>query len=403
MRTQFIRSLLIILTLCLAVGPALSCRGSGSSGAEPRTDRPSPESESSSPDGSTSRSLSRPASTQTKPATVGELVAPFPRDPDPRERHLKNLRQLTFGGENAEAYFSADGKRLIFQSTRHPYDCDQIFTMTTAGQDVKLVSTGTGRTTCSFFWYPESDALLFSSTHESAASCPEKPDFSQGYVWPIYESYEIYRGGLDGQNLVNLSQQPGYDAEATFAFDGSKIVFTSMRDGDLDLYSMNPDGTEVVRLTDTPGYDGGAFYSYDGSKIVYRASHPKGDELEDYQALLREGLIRPTQLDVYVMNSDGSGVTQVTDNGAANFGPFMHPDGERVIFSSNLHSLDKGGREFDLFIINVDGTGLEQVTFTAAFDGFPMFSRDGKTLVFCSNRHNAKRGDTNVFICDWVN
>ncbi|MCA8959855.1 MAG: PD40 domain-containing protein [Planctomycetes bacterium] len=341
-------------------------------------------------------------STSTPPASQPAPTPPVAHDPDPREKHFRNLRQLTFGGENAEAYWSADGERLIFQSTRPPYDCDQIFTMNADGTDVRLVSTGEGRTTCAYFFYPDDRRILFSSTHETDASCPERPDYSRGYVWPIYSSYDIYTANVDGTDLRKLTNSGTYDAEATMAVDGSRIVFTSMRDGDLDVYTMNTDGTDVRRITTTPGYDGGAFFSFDGKKIVYRAAHPEGEALEDYRMLLAEGLIRPTELDLYVVDADGSNRVRVTHNHAANFGPFMHPDGKRIIFSSNMHSLDKGGREFDLFIINADGTGLEQVTFTEEFDGFPMFSADGKTLVFCSNRHHANPGETNVFVVDWV-
>ncbi|MGE3166288.1 MAG: TolB family protein [Planctomycetota bacterium] len=344
----------------------------------------------------------RGADVSTRPVTepgaaTGVAVR---RAADAREQRLRNLRQLTFGGENAEAYFSADGKRLIFQSTRPPYDCDQIFTMNVDGSDVRLVSPGIGRTTCAYFYYPHDDRILFSSTHEAGATCPPPPDRSRGYVWPIYDSYDVWAGNPDGSNLVNLTQNPGYDAEATMAQDGSRIVFTSTRDGDLEIYTMAPDGSDVRRLTTTPGYDGGAFFSADGKKIIYRAHHPEGANLEEYRALLAAGLVRPSQMEIFIMNADGSDARALTDNGYANFAPFMHPDGKRVLFASNLGS--QGGREFDIYMVNVDGTGLEQITYAEQFDGFPMFSADGRQLVFCSNRFNGKPGDTNVFIADWV-
>ena len=330
----------------------------------------------------------------------GSTTLPYTREPHPEEKHFKNIRQLTDGGENAEAYFSADGKKLIFQSKRPPYLCDQIFTMNLDGSDVKLVSTGKGRTTCAYYLYPNDERVLFSSTHATSEMCPPVPDRSMGYVWPIYESYEIYSAKPDGSDLKVLAPSPGYDAEATMAPDGSRICFTSMRDGDLEIYSMNPDGSDVKRLTNTPGYDGGPFYSPDGTKIIFRANRPEGKALEDYQMLLDRGLIRPGALSIYMMDADGSNIVKLTDNDAANFCPFFHPDGKRVIFSSNMG--DEKGREFDLFSVHIDTKEIERITYTSDFDGFPMFSPDGKYFVWCSNRHNAQHGETNVFICEWV-
>jgi TolB protein len=320
--------------------------------------------------------------------------------PSPREPRLANLRQLTDGGENAEAYFSADGRKLVFQATvPGGRPCDEIFTMNVDGSGVRRVSTGTGRTTCGYF-HPGRDRVVYASTHAADTACPPRPDYSRGYVWALYE-YDLYSAGLDGGDVRRLTDTPGYDAEATISPDGSKIIFTSVRDGDLDLYVMDADGGNVRRLTTEEGYDGGAFFSADGKRIVYRAHHPKaGPELDDYRALLRQGLVRPTTLEIWVMDADGSNKRQVTANGAANFAPFFHPDGRRIIFSSNLG--DAGGREFDLYMIGVDGTGLERITATPEFDGFPMFSPDGRQLVFGSNRGARQRGDTNVFIADWV-
>lgn len=322
-----------------------------------------------------------------------------PVKPLPKETHLANLTQLTFGGENAEAYFSFDGGRLIFQSTRDQYQCDQIFSMKIDGSDLKLLNSGKGRTTCAYY-YPDGKSILYASTHAGSPDCPPRPDFSKGYVWPIYDTYDIYRANPDGSDLKPLTTTPGYDAEATIGPDG-RIVFTSVRDGDMEIYSMNGDGSDVRRLTNRPGPDGGPFFSADGRLIVWRGHPiPPGPELDDYRSLLKEGLWRPTKLELYVMDRDGSNVRQVTSNGKANFAPFFHPDGKRIIFASNQH--DPKGRDFDLYLINVDGTGLERITWNDTFDGFPMFSPDGKKLVFASNRHQAKEGDTNVFIADWV-
>lgn len=315
------------------------------------------------------------------------------------ERRLRNVTQLTFGGENAEAYFSFDGRRLIFQSTRDGVRCDQIFTMNVDGSDVRMVSNGEGRTTCGYY-LPDGRSIVYASTHLGSPECPPRPDFSRGYVWPIYDTYDIFRADADGSNLVRLTDTPGYDAEATVGPDG-RIVFTSLRDGDMEIYSMNPDGSDVKRLTNRIGPDGGAFFSADGSQIVFRSKEiPPGPERDEYQALLKDGLWRPTDLEIFVMNADGSNIRQVTDLNGSSFAPFFHPDGRRIIFSSNHH--DPSGRNFDLYLINVDGTGLERVTYNDTFDGFPMFSPDGKKLVFASNRDGKSPGETNVFIADWV-
>lgn len=336
-------------------------------------------------------------------APGGARAGETPRDgpaPVVEERHLRNIRQLTFGGENAEAYFSRDDARLVFQSTRPPFECDQIFAMGADGSDVRLVSTGKGRTTCAYF-FPDGSRVLYSSTHLASPECPPKPDMSRGYVWALHDTFDIFTARLDGSDLRRLTDAPGYDAEATIAQDGSRIVFTSTRDGDIDLYSMKLDGSDVRRLTTTVGYEGGAFFSPDAKRIVYRAHHPETPaEIEDYKALLAKGLIRPTRLEIWVMDADGANARQVTKIGAASFAPYFHPSGEKIIFSSNAH--DPKGRDFDLYLVNLDGSGLERVTFNPTFDGFPMFSHDGKKLVFASNRNGKVRGETNVFIADWV-
>jgi TolB protein len=333
---------------------------------------------------------------QLDPALQHGAVAFTPQPDEPR---LTNLRMLTNGGENAEAYFSADGERLIFQATRPGVTaCDQIFTMDADGRNVRMVSTGQGATTCAYY-FPSGDRILYSSTHEHVPECPPPPDMSQGYVWALHP-FDIYTARPDGSDLRRLTNRRGYDAEATISPDGSRIVFTSDRDGDLDLYLMNADGSDVRRLTTEPGYDGGAFFSADGSTIVWRARHTEtAEELADFRRLLARNLMRPSRLDIYMMEADGSSPRRITDNGAANFAPFPHPDGRRIIFSSNLH--DPRGRNFDLYLINADGTGLERVTTHADFDGFPMFSPDGRRLVFASNRGAAQGGETNVFMADW--
>ena len=315
------------------------------------------------------------------------------------EAHFASLSQLTFGGQNAEAYWSTDDEWIMFQATPRGAQCDQQFTMRPDGSELSLVSTGVGRTTCGYF-FPGNEKIVYGSTHLGGDECPPEADMSQGYVWALYEDYDIFVADADGSNLTRITDTPAYDSGATVSRDGEWVVFTSARGGDLELYKMRMDGSEVTRLTDSPGYDGGPFFSYDGTKIIYRASHPDGDELADYQRLLAQGLIRPSQLDIFVMDADGSNKVQLTDNGAANFGPYMFPDGERIIFSSNLG--DPSGREFDLWAINVDGSGLEQITFSGDFDGFPMFNSDGTKLIFASNRGNEIARETNLFVADWV-
>ena len=324
----------------------------------------------------------------------------------PSEKHLRNVRQLTFGGTNAEAYFSPDDKYLIFMHQGEGVPCDQMYTIPvdTPGEKPaipKMVSTGKGRVTCGYF-FPSGKRILFSSTHETSAACPPGPDYSKGYVWPIYSSYQIYTANPDGSDLRRLSNAPCYNAEATISRDGKKIVFTSMRNGDLDIYTMNADGSDVRQLTHELGYDGGAWFSDDGKKIVYRSEQPKTPEaIADYKDLLSRGLIRPGNLEIWVMDADGSHKRQVTHNGAANFAPYFFPDGKRIIFASNVAN-QKDPSGFDLYVINEDGTGLDQVTTHPDFDAFPMFSSDGKRLVWASNRNGKAPHETNIFIADWV-
>ena len=335
-----------------------------------------------------------PAASPQKEAVSADLRTP-------EEKHLRNVRQLTFGGQNAEAYFSADGQKLIFQSTRDNIQCDQIFTMNADGSDVHMISTGKGRTTCSYF-YPDGQKILYSSTHLASPECPPRPDFSKGYVWAIYPSYDIFTANPDGSYLKPLTTTPGYDAEATLSTDGRKIVFTSVRGGDLDIYTMDAHGKHIRQLTHELGYDGGPFFSPDGQWIVYRAYHPKSQkEISEYKDLLRQNLIRPTSLELWLMKADGSHKRQITHLGAASFGPSFFPDGRRIIFSSNVGSTGGMGN-FELYAVDRDGGNLERITYSPGFDGFPMFSPDGKKLVWASNRNAKAPHETNIFIADWV-
>lgn len=296
----------------------------------------------------------------------------------------------------------------MFQATRTGSQCDQIYRLPAPAPALESdepiaeairVSTGKGRTTCAYFT-ADGQRILYASTHKASAECPPPPDRSRGYVWALYDSYEIYSAKPDGSDLRQLTDNEAYDAEATVCPADGSVLFTSTRDGDLDLYRMKPDGTEVRRLTDTPGYDGGAFFSADCSKIVWRASRPReGEELEDYRSLLVQDLVRPSKLEIWVANADGGEARQITYLDAASFAPYFLPSGERVIFSSNYG--DPRGREFDLWAVDVDGTDLERITFTPQFDGFPMVSPDGTRLVFASNRNQAEPGETNVFVAEW--
>jgi Tol biopolymer transport system component len=317
----------------------------------------------------------------------------------PDEKHLKNLRRLTFGGDNAEAYWAPDGRHFVFQRKPPEGGCDQeyLFDLTTGA--VTLLSSGNGRTTCGYATWPDGKAHYYATTESGGASCPPSPDYSQGYVWPLYSTYDIVRDDGAGRRTP-LIGGPGYDAEATSCFKDGRIVFTSTRDGDIELYTAAADGTGVKRLTNAPGYDGGAFYTQDCSKIVWRASRPAGDALVDYQRLLGQDLVRPSALEIYVMNADGTGAKQLTFNGAANFGPYPTPEMRKVIYSSNVGA---NAREFDLWMVPMAGGNAERVTFSPGFDGFPMFSPDGRWLIFASNRANAPGGhDTDLYVAEWV-
>jgi Tol biopolymer transport system component len=333
------------------------------------------------------------ASCATKPAWVA-----LPDNPD--EPHLRNVRQMTFGGENAEAYWSWDGTKLVLQVTgRNGAACDQIFVMDEDGNREHLVSTGRGRTTCAFF-LPGDRQIVYASTHHRAPECPTPAKADPGvYAWPIFD-YDIFKADADGSNLVQLTDTPAYDAECTVAPDGT-IVFTSARTGDLEIYTMRPDGSDVKQLTHAVGYDGGPFFSLDGKKIVYRANHPTDEkDVAKYRDLLARNLVQPTKMDLWIMDADGSNQHQVTHLPGASFGPFLRRAGEKIMFASNWEA--PRGPEFELYRVNEDGSGIERITNSPSFDGFPMFSPDGTKLVWCSNRHGSQPHETNVFVADWV-
>lgn len=340
---------------------------------------------------------------------LGGILSSFNTE-EPKEKHLANLKQLTFGGDNAEAYFSFDGKNLSFQSNNKAWglECDQVFNMnikkalSDTAYKPPRISTGKGRTTCSFFM-PGNKSMLYASTHASGDKCPETGDLRKGgkYLWPVFNSYDIYVSDLKGKIIKQLTNTIGYDAEATVSPKGDKIVFTSSRSGDLELWMMDIDGSHQWQITKELGYDGGAFFSPDGKKLVFRASRPATEEeKKDYKDLLAQGLVAPTQMELYTCNVDGTDMKQITHLGKANWAPFYTHSGKKIIFSSNHAS--KKGYDFQLYMVNEDGSGLEQITTESVFNSFAMFSPDGKKLVFSSNRNNHGGHDTNVFIADWV-
>jgi Tol biopolymer transport system component len=325
------------------------------------------------------------------------------------EKHFANVQQLTFGGDNAEAYFSFDGKWIIFQRTS-PKDgilCDEMFIgkVPAPGEkfEYKLISSGKVRTTCGAFT-KDGKHVIYASTHLGADTCPAVPDrkkYGNKYIWPLYDSYDIFMADLNGKILKQLTNSKGYDAEATISPDGKKMIYTSDKDGDIDLYIMDLKTGKEKRITNTLGYDGGAWFSPDGKKIIWRASRPKTEaEVKEYKDLLAENLVAPTNMEVFIADTDGGHVKQVTSFGNANWAPAYMPDSKRIIFASNHQS--KRGFPFNLFLINEDGKGLEKISEERSFDAFPMFSPDGKKIIFCSNRNNGGTRDTNIFIADWV-
>ena len=343
---------------------------------------------------------------ESKPEGSTSLMAGSDTLIYPEEKHFKSIRQITFGGDNAEAYWSFDDTKMIFQSNNPEWglECDQMFLMD-VGEVFKdtippMVSTGKGRTTCAYF-LPGNTHFVYGSTHLAGDECPEVPLRRNGkYVWPVYDSYDIFVADLEGNITAQLTDEPGYDAEATVSPKGDKIVFTSIRSGDLELYTMNLDGTDVRQITDELGYDGGAFFSPDGSKIVFRSSRPKTEEeIKEYKDLLAQGLVQPTNMELFICNADGSDLRQLTFLGNANWSPFFHPSGEKILFSSNFEA--ERGFPFNLYFIDIDGKNLERVTHSDTFDAFPVFSNDGKYLAFSSNRNNGGTRDTNLFIAEW--
>jgi len=345
--------------------------------------------------------------TQPTPPITPAVPNPFqaaPGDPhrDARETHLRHVRKLTNTGSNAEAYFSWDGKRIIYQSTREGRDCDQIYVMNSDGSDQHLASTGKGRTTCGYF-LPGDKRIIYASTHGGGADCPPSPPFTPGtYRWPVFPSYDLYTAKPDGTDVKPLLAHDGYDAEATVAPNGKWLVFTSERSGDIDLWVADIDGNNLKRLTDAVGYDGGAVWSPDSKLIAWRTNYPKGEAATaKYRELLKQHLVEPMDMDIWVMNADGTGKRQLTHLLGAAFAPVFSPDGKSVVFSSNWEDREGKGRNFELYKVNLDGLGLERLTFTGNFNSFPHFSPDGKKLLWVSGREASAPRQFNVFLAEY--
>lgn len=314
-------------------------------------------------------------------------------------QELTNIRQLTSGGENAEAYWAPDGKRLVFQSTRGESKCDQIYVMNADGSDQHRVSNGQGRTTCAYF-LPDGKHIAYASTHLASPGCPPDADKSKGYVWAVYPSYDIFVAKDDGTDAKRITTADGYDAEATINWKTKKIIYTSVSSGDLDLWTMDLDGAHKKQITKSFGYDGGAVTSRDGKMIAWRGGHPTTPETKQkYSDLLKDNLTSPFKMELFVSDANGKNIKQITNFGCASFAPAFTPDGKQILFSSNKHNCD--GRKFELFLINVDGTGLKQITSFDGFTSFPEFSPDGKKLVFVTDWKAAARYEFNVFTADW--
>jgi Tol biopolymer transport system component len=326
------------------------------------------------------------------------------------EKYFKNVRQLTFGGDNAEAYWSYDGKSIVFQKTnpKEGIFCDQIFVAKVPVTDAqkftpKMIGTGKGRSTCAYF-LPDGKHIIYASTHLGADTCPPVPDrskYGNKYIWPLYNSYDIFMADMSGKIVKQITSAKGYDAEATLSPDGKKMIYCSDKSGDLELYVMDLKSGKEMRVTNELGYDGGAWFSPDGTKIVWRASRPKTPEaIKEYKELLAEGMVAPTNMEVFVANADGSNAKQITALGQANWAPNFTPDGKHIIFCSN-HEY-KRGFPFNMYLIDLEGKGLEKISRDKGFDAFPMFSPDGKKIIFASNRNNGGTRDTNLFVADWV-
>lgn len=310
---------------------------------------------------------------------------------DAESRYLANVTQLTDAsmglGKAGEAYFSPDGKNIIFQATPAGQPDYQIYTMNLSTHTPKMVSTGKGACTCAFF-HPKARKIMFASSHlDPNLGQPKSVEETKGYKWDFNEHMDIFEADLDGGNLHRLTDAPGYDAEGSYSPSGKQIVFTSMRDGDQEIYVMDADGRNQRRLTYGKGYDGGPFFSPDGKTILYRGDR-RGDDKMNLQLRL--------------VNVDGSNDRAITDNELFNWCPFWHPSGKSLIFTQADHGLRERGERpnYDLWMVTPDGAKLTRITFDPASDVLPVFSPDGKRVMWTSKRGGL--AEAQVFVADFT-
>ncbi|NQV29761.1 MAG: PD40 domain-containing protein [Candidatus Marinimicrobia bacterium] len=318
---------------------------------------------------------------------------------------LSNVEQLTFVGDNGEAYWGPKGEEIIFQSKRDGNACDKIYIMNADGSNQRMVSPDVGAHTCSYFSI-DKERIIFASTFGVVDSCPPRPK-PQGnkYLWSLFP-YDIYSSKPDGTDLVRIRENAGYDAEPTVSYLTGKVIFTSEIDDDLELFTMNIDGSDVNRLTNHLGYDGGPYFSPDAQKIVWRAWYPETPEdTLRWQENMALNQVEAVPLDIYSMDADGKNIIRLTNNGATNWAPSWHPNGRQVVFSSNMDDWNDEvkayGHNFELYMINLDGSGLVRLTNNTFFDSFPMFSPDGKSMAFASNRDAENPRATHIFKAEW--
>jgi Tol biopolymer transport system component len=314
------------------------------------------------------------------------------------EDHLTKVTQLTFTGENTQASFSPDNKNIIFQSTRNRLRCDAIFRMHSDGSDISQISSGKGIASSAVI-SPDNNSIIYSSTQKVDYQCPSKPEYSKAYSWLLYSSYDLFKDELTGGSDERIIKSSSYDGGAVYSPKGDKIIFSSGRTGDLELYIANSDGNNVKQLTNIDGYDGDAVFSRDGKYIVWRASRPKGNDLHDYRYQLSQGIIKEGKFEIFMMKLAGGKPIQLTNNGATNFSPSFDPNSNNIIFSSNMSQKD--GRNYDIYTLNLKTRKLERITYYSGFDGYPVFSSDGKKLLFTSSRNFRYKAEKNIFIVNW--
>ena len=310
---------------------------------------------------------------------------PLGDDPKNEARHLRNVRQVTTGFARAgEGYFRPDGQAVIFQASESAEGDYQIYTLDLApGSKPTMVSTGRGKCTCSYY-HPDGKSILFASTHLDANASAKKkgPAYSrtERYRWDFDAAMDIFRAAPDGTNLVRLTDAPGYDAEGSYSPDGTRIIFTSFRDGDGEIYIMDADGKNPRRITRSKGYDGGPFFSPDGKKIIYRSDRKQNDLLQ-----------------VYLNNPEGTAERALTSNDAVNWGPFFHADSRHIVYSTSLH----GHQNYEIYLLDTETGRQDRVTYRDGFDALPVFNGDGSKLLWTSKGRAADK-TSQLFIADFT-